>query len=260
MGTYTTNYQLFMPSIGEQGWGELVNGNFTTIDATMKGLDTRMGTAETNITSLTTRMGTAETTITSNKSRIGTLETETDAFDSRITALENGDIEYISGKLNVSTFSENSSNLKIAEFVTSIVSGRYTKATSGWLTWAASTTITPDEVSGTYCNTSIVHVALTETEAKGFSNSVCTITISTTNMSNNARSCTIKVTRTSDNTVVLNKTLSISGGASGSASFTRNLGETYTITASGLKAYNADGSAHSDNYKISTADSAIYVA
>ena len=39
MGTYTTNYNLFMPTIGEQGWGELVNGNFTTIDATMKGFD-----------------------------------------------------------------------------------------------------------------------------------------------------------------------------------------------------------------------------
>ena len=47
MGTYTTNYNLFMPSIGEQGWGELVNRNFTTIDATMKGLDTRLTTVET---------------------------------------------------------------------------------------------------------------------------------------------------------------------------------------------------------------------
>ena len=88
MGTYTTNYNLFMPSVGEQGWGELVNGNFTTIDTTLKGLDTHMGTAETNITSLTTRMGTAETTIASNKSRLGTLETDTDAFDGRIKVLE----------------------------------------------------------------------------------------------------------------------------------------------------------------------------
>ena len=88
MGTYTTNYQLFMPTVGEQGWGELVNGNFEIIDTTMKGLNTRMGTAETNIISLTTRMGTAETTITSNKSRIGTLETESDALDSRIKVFE----------------------------------------------------------------------------------------------------------------------------------------------------------------------------
>ena len=47
MGTYTTNYNLFLPSIGEQGWGELVNGNFITIDTTIKGLDTRIGTLET---------------------------------------------------------------------------------------------------------------------------------------------------------------------------------------------------------------------
>ena len=39
MGTYTTNYNLFMPSVGETGWGELVNGNFTTIDNAMKGFD-----------------------------------------------------------------------------------------------------------------------------------------------------------------------------------------------------------------------------
>ena len=60
MGTYTTNYQLFMPTVGEQGWGELVNGNFSTIDTTMEGLDTR----------------------------IGTLETETDAVEERVTVLE----------------------------------------------------------------------------------------------------------------------------------------------------------------------------
>ena len=46
MGTYTTNYQLYMPTIGEQGWGDLVNGNFITIDTTMKGLDTRIGALE----------------------------------------------------------------------------------------------------------------------------------------------------------------------------------------------------------------------
>ena len=60
MGTYTTNYNLFLPTIGEQGWGDLVNGNFTTIDTTMKSLS----------------------------NRIGTLETETDTFDSRIDTLE----------------------------------------------------------------------------------------------------------------------------------------------------------------------------
>ena len=46
MGTYTTNYNLFMPTVGETGWGDLVNGNFATIDTTMKGLDTRIETLE----------------------------------------------------------------------------------------------------------------------------------------------------------------------------------------------------------------------
>lgn len=49
MGTYTTNYNLFMPTIGEQGWGDLVNGNFTTIDITMKGLDTRLTAVESEV-------------------------------------------------------------------------------------------------------------------------------------------------------------------------------------------------------------------
>lgn len=76
MGTYTTNYNLFMPTVGEQGWGDLVNNNFSTIDATMKSLS----------------IG------------IGTLETEANVFDGRITTLEgafnfdeNGDIESING-------------------------------------------------------------------------------------------------------------------------------------------------------------------
>ena len=46
MGTYTTNYQLYTPSVGETGWGELVNGNFTTIDTAMKSLSNRIGTLE----------------------------------------------------------------------------------------------------------------------------------------------------------------------------------------------------------------------
>ena len=34
MGTYTTNLELYKPSIGEQGWGTLVNENFDKIDVT----------------------------------------------------------------------------------------------------------------------------------------------------------------------------------------------------------------------------------
>ena len=49
MGTYTTNYQLFMPTVGETGWGTLVNGNFTTIDTTMKGLSNRITAVENEV-------------------------------------------------------------------------------------------------------------------------------------------------------------------------------------------------------------------
>ena len=47
MGTYTTNYQLYMPTVGETGWGTLVNGNFTTIDTTMKSLSNLIAMLET---------------------------------------------------------------------------------------------------------------------------------------------------------------------------------------------------------------------
>ena len=36
MGTYTTNKELYKPSVGETGWGTLVNGNFETIDTFLK--------------------------------------------------------------------------------------------------------------------------------------------------------------------------------------------------------------------------------
>ena len=52
MGTYTDNYNLFMPSIGEQGWGELVNGNFATIDITMKSINNNIVTLETEMDAL----------------------------------------------------------------------------------------------------------------------------------------------------------------------------------------------------------------
>ena len=38
MGTYTTNLDLYKPSVGEQGWGTLVNENFDKIDAYIPGV------------------------------------------------------------------------------------------------------------------------------------------------------------------------------------------------------------------------------
>ena len=36
MGTYTPNYNLYMPSVGETGWGQLVSNNFAIIDGISK--------------------------------------------------------------------------------------------------------------------------------------------------------------------------------------------------------------------------------
>ena len=86
MGTYTTNYNLFMPTIGEQGWGELVNGNFEIIDTTMSGLNARMDTAEMDITSLTTRMGTAETHISAIESVVKNGIVTADAYKVKVAS------------------------------------------------------------------------------------------------------------------------------------------------------------------------------
>ena len=49
MGTYTSNYNLFMPTVGETGWGTLVNTNFSTIDSTMKNLSNRITAVENEV-------------------------------------------------------------------------------------------------------------------------------------------------------------------------------------------------------------------
>lgn len=53
MGTYTANYNLFVPSVGETGWGELVNGNFEIIDIALENLNS-------NTISLGNRISTLE--------------------------------------------------------------------------------------------------------------------------------------------------------------------------------------------------------
>ena len=53
LGTYTPNYNLYMPSIGEQGWGELVSNNFEILDTiilnNLNDLQTQIDTINTNI-------------------------------------------------------------------------------------------------------------------------------------------------------------------------------------------------------------------
>ena len=101
MGTYTTNYQLYMPTIGEQGWGELVNGNFTTIDITMGDLNTRLTAVENEVdgnlscTSVTTS-GTITSTglIAANGGIKGVLNGKIELSCITRTTHSNGDIQY----------------------------------------------------------------------------------------------------------------------------------------------------------------------
>ena len=96
MGTYTTNYQLYMPTVGEQGWGELVNENCQKIDAVLNGLDTRVGTLEAETVTLDERATTSEERIAALENTIpeeGTVDAENISTDYITLPLNpNGDI------------------------------------------------------------------------------------------------------------------------------------------------------------------------
>ena len=57
MGTYTPNYNLYMPSIGEQGWGELVSNNFEILDTNLNDLQNHIDTIDTQISTINTNIG-----------------------------------------------------------------------------------------------------------------------------------------------------------------------------------------------------------
>ena len=57
MGTYTPNYNLYMPSIGEQGWGELVSNNFEILDTNLNDLQNHIDTIDTQIDTINTNIG-----------------------------------------------------------------------------------------------------------------------------------------------------------------------------------------------------------
>ena len=68
MGTYTPNYNLYMPSIGEQGWGELVSNNFEILDTNLTNLQTQITTNLNNlqdqIDAIDTNIGNGTRTLT----------------------------------------------------------------------------------------------------------------------------------------------------------------------------------------------------
>ena len=99
MGTYTTNYQLYMPTVGEQGWGTLVNTNFTTIDTTMKSLSNRITAVENEVSgALSCTSVTASGKITGNGGIAGT----TGTFSGAVTGKSFNGVIIKTGTINVS--------------------------------------------------------------------------------------------------------------------------------------------------------------
>ena len=49
LGTYTPNYNLYMPEVGETGWGNLVSNNFEILDTNLNDLQNQIDTINTNI-------------------------------------------------------------------------------------------------------------------------------------------------------------------------------------------------------------------
>ena len=102
MGTYTANYQLYMPSIGEQGWGDLMNGNLTTIDTTMAGLNTRVGTLETETDAVAQRVTTIEEVVSNGGAIKSSSITNSGSITSTGVINANGGIKgNLTGKINV---------------------------------------------------------------------------------------------------------------------------------------------------------------
>ena len=99
MGTYTTNYQLYTPTVGETGWGTLVNGNFTTIDTTMKSLSDRITAVENEVNgALSCTSVTTSGKITGNGGIAGT----TGTFSGAVTGSSfNGVVLKSSGTITV---------------------------------------------------------------------------------------------------------------------------------------------------------------
>ena len=52
MGTYTPNYNLYMPEVGEQGWGNLVSNNFEILDTISNTFNTQIDTINENLITL----------------------------------------------------------------------------------------------------------------------------------------------------------------------------------------------------------------
>ena len=209
MGTYTTHYNLFMPSIGEQGWGELVNNNFSTIDTTMSGLNTRVGTLETDTDTM--------------KEKLDAFSVDTDGnivgtFKGNVIGDVTGNLN---GKLSVSSVTTTAGDLRIVEATFPTESGAYIRPNLG-------STITLNCKNGTvaWYNTSIIDFTGNADDLS----STCTITITPNTVYRT--SYTVRVVNNTTNVIVLNRsaTVGTTEMATTTYTFNRNPIDSYTLT------------------------------
>ena len=127
MGTYTTNYQLYMPTVGETGWGTLVNGNYQTIDTTMKGLSNRIAAVENEVngnlscTSVTTSGKVTANGGISTKALTGTTGTFSGTVTGNkliVSASKTGVIKYMDADIR-RYIGENVTSIDISSYVVS---------------------------------------------------------------------------------------------------------------------------------------------
>ena len=207
MGTYTMNYNLFMPSIGEQGWGELVNGNFSTIDTAMKGLDTR----------------------------VGTLETEMDAVEERVSVLETGEFETINvaGTITADTVIGNLDGKILVKSVSTTGSYKCCEVTPTEISFGSydiNNTVRTNILPATYSseNISSIFTMSADTQIPDNVSVSCTIKISMGTPPSTSNKTHFKVTDNNTGSIVLNTTKT-DQSFSRQASFTRIIGHEYTI-------------------------------
>lgn len=275
MGTYTANYNLFMPSVGEQGWGDLVNGNFSTIDTYLKpislsgstytftGNQTGGSISATSIsnggtltstgkitanggigtTSLTTSSTITSTGKITGNGGIGTTSlTTSSTITSTGLITANGGIKgNLTGKINVSS---SAASGDIAVYAVSYANPSISSrdfTTSGSATCSTATV--------TMKNTSIINYT-----GSTSTNSTCTITVTHTNpkavklyglfyvtVVNNTTGTTIINAQSIKTTSLANEDAT----SIATTSFTRVSNNTYTITVVGYACQTSNGGNYS---------------
>ena len=207
MGTYTTNYNLFLPTIGEQGWGDLVNGNFTTIDTTMAGLNTRIRTLEIETNAI--------------KQKTDAITVDDNVVEGEFHGNFNGNL---TGRINLYN-SATDGDVKLFDMTFDNPSEASKKPSTTTLT------CNPATLTNTY-NTSAFNFVGTP-----FVISTCTITsvVSVSTLAGATASLNVSVVDNTTNETVLSKTLSKSNMSSQSSvtlscTFSRASNTTYTIT------------------------------